>query len=66
MEAVARVLRFARSALDPACAASLFIGGGQILLREGLAGAQQLEHGFAQLHAGGPGLVHAGAGEHVG
>jgi hypothetical protein len=66
MKAVARVLGFARAALDPACAARVFIGRGQILLGERLAGAQQLEHGLAQLHARGPGLVHAGAGEHVG
>ena len=66
MKSVARVLGFARAALDPACAAAFFIGRGQVFLREGLAGAQQLEHRFAQLHAGGPGLVHAGAGEHVG
>ena len=66
MEAVARVLGFAGSVLDPACAAAFLVGRGEVFLGEGLAGAEQFEDRFAELHAGGPGLVDAGAGEHVG
>ncbi len=66
LEAIAGVLGLLRAALDPACAAARFIGGGEVFLREGLAGAQEFDDRFAQLHAGGPSLVDAGAGEHIG
>ena len=66
METVAGVFGLARAALDPACAAASFVGRVEILRRERLAGAEQFDDGFAELHAGGPGFVHAGAGEHVG
>ena len=66
VKAVAGVFCFARAAFDPACAAACFVGGGEIFLRERLAGAQQFEDGLAELRAGGPGFVDARAGEHVG
>ncbi len=44
----------------------LFIGLGQILLRERKAGAEELEDGLAELDARSPCLVDARAGEHVG
>ena len=53
-------------ALQRACAASRNVGGVEVLLREGLVRAQQLHHCVGQLHAGGPRLVHAGVGEHIG
>ena len=56
----------ARSALHPACTAALFVGGREVFAREGLARAKQFEDRLAELDAGGPGLVDAGAGEHVG
>ena len=43
MEAVAGVFCFARSALNPTCAATGFVSGGEILLRERLAGAEQFD-----------------------
>ncbi len=65
MEAVARVLGLASATLHPACAAAIFVGGGEIFLREGLAGAQQFYDSVAELRARGPGLIDAGAGEHI-
>ena len=55
------------SCFHPACAAAGHVGALQVLACvNGLPALQQFEHAFGQLHAGGPGLVHAGAGEHVG
>ena len=47
MKAVAGVLGFAGSLLDPACAAAFLVGCGEVLFGEGLAGAQEFEDGFA-------------------
>ena len=66
VKTVAGVLRLARAAFDRAGAAALFVGFGEVLLGKRQAGAEDVEDGFGQLHAGGPGLVDAGAGEHVG
>src|ERR1017187_2782950 len=59
VESVAGVFRFASAALDPAFAATGFVGGGEILLREWFAGVKQLKYGFAELCAGGPGFIDA-------
>ena len=66
VEADAGVLRFARAVFHPACAAADAVGGVEIFGGEGLARAQQLDDGFSELHAGGPGLVHTGVGEEIG
>src|ERR1039458_6809063 len=57
VESVAGVFRFASAALDPAFAATGFVGGSKILLREWFAGAKQLKDSLAKLSAGGPGFI---------
>src|SRR5271157_2010577 len=52
--------------LDPTGAAAADVGALEILPGEGPTFLEQLEHGFRELHAGGPGFVHAGTSEHVG
>ena len=66
VKTVARVFGFLRTALHPACEAAGLIRYGQIFMGKRLAGAQQFHYSLAQLHTRGPGLVNAGAGEHVG
>jgi len=65
LEAIACVLGFLCAVLNPACAAAGFVGEGEIFLREGLARAEQFDDCLTQLRTRGPGLVHAGAGEHI-
>ncbi len=66
MKSIARVLRFLRAALHPTRSTPRFVGCRQILLRKRPSRAQQLQHRLAQLHAGRPRLVHAGASQHIG
>ena len=49
----------------PARAAAFDVGFIEVLLGERLFGLEQFEDGLGELRAGGPGFVHAGAGEDV-
>src|ERR1035441_6181281 len=66
LKAVPRLLGHAPFGLDPACAAALEVSLFEVLAGEGLLRLEQLEHAFGELSAGGPGFVHAGAGEDIG
>ena len=65
-KSVARVVGDLRLAIQPTTAAALDVCGFEIFTREWLAGLQQIRDAFGELHAGGPSLIDAGAGQNVG
>ena len=66
LETVARPGGLPAFLVHPAVSPSLHIGPLQILPGEGSVFPQKLDHALGQLRSGGPGLVHARAGQHVG
>ena len=65
LKTIARFLGHDRFLFHPACAAAFHVGFVEILFRERFLCLEQFEHGLGELCAGGPGFIHAGAGEHV-
>ncbi len=66
MEAVAGLFGDAAFGFDPAFAPAGYVGAFEVGAVQGFPVLEQLEDGFGQLRAGGPGLIDAGTGEHVG
>ena len=66
LETVAGFFGDAGFRFHPARAAALHVGRFEVFLRERFLRLEQFEHGFGELRAGGPGFVHARAGEDVG
>ena len=65
MKTVAGFFGDAAFGFHPACAAAFDVGFIEVLPGERLFGLEQFEDGLGELRAGGPGFVHAGAGEDV-